>query len=192
MVVACASHVSDETIARWVADNSLFTSLMPQGRIPGEGAAGLLLTNQASLGETATIALLAGIEEAHRDSSADETKRSDSSLLGELTERALKHSGINAPDVAMLIADTGHRSGRVLELMAHVSAGLPQLDETGDVVRVGIASGTCDAVPFITALVLGRHYVMDRELPVLCISNEDPYRRVVALMRSSDLLLKDE
>jgi hypothetical protein len=70
--------------------------------------------------------------------------------------------------------------------------GCPILDETGDVVRVGVASGTCDAVPFITALALGRHYVVERELAVLCVSNEDPYRRVVALMRSSDLLLEDE
>jgi hypothetical protein len=183
MVVACASHIGDETVARWAADGSLFTSSQPQGRIPGEGAVGLLVSNKATLVDAATVALLNGIEEGHRDSSVDETKRSDSKLLGELSERVLKHSGINAPDVAMLIADTGHRSSYVLELMGHVSALLPQLDETGDVVRVGVASGTCDAVSFITALALGRHYVIEREAAVLCISNEEPCRRVVALMR---------
>jgi hypothetical protein len=64
---------------------------------------------------------------------------------------------------------------------------LPQLDETDDVVRVGAASGTCGAVPFIAALVLGRHYVLEREAAVLCVSNEDAYRRVVALIRPSAL-----
>jgi hypothetical protein len=92
---------------------------------------------------------------------------------------------MSAANVAMLIADTGPRVSRALELMAHVSAGLPQLDETDDVVRVGVACGTCDAVPLITALALGRHYVLEREAPVLCVSNEDPYRRVVALIRPS-------
>jgi hypothetical protein len=135
--------------------------------------------------DNATIVLLDGVEEAHRDSSADETKRSDPKLLGELAERALKGKGINATDVAMLIADTGPRTSRVLELVEHVSAGLPQLDETDDVVRVGVACGTCGAVPFITALAVGRHYVLEREAPVLCVSNEDPYRRVVALVRPS-------
>jgi hypothetical protein len=183
MVVACASHIGEEPVAQWAANGSLFTSSQPQGRIPGEGAAGLLVTNQASSAEDATIALLGGIEETRRDSSADDTKRSDPKLFAELSERALKRSGINASDVAMLIADTGQHAGRALELMRHVSTGLPQLDETDDVVRVGVASGTCDAVPFITALALGRHYVLEREAPVLCVSNEDPYRRAVALMR---------
>jgi uncharacterized protein YdbL (DUF1318 family) len=185
MVVACASHVGDETVARWAADGSLFTSSQPQGRIPGEGAAGLLITNEVSLADAATVALLDEIEEARRDSSADEAKRSDPSLLADLTERTLKRSGISASDVAMLIADTGHRSSRGLELMAHVSSGLPQLEETDGVVRIGVASGTCDAVPFITALALARHYVVERKAPVLCIGNEDPYCRVVALMRAS-------
>jgi hypothetical protein len=183
MVVACASHIDEETVAQWAANGLLFTSSEPQGRIPGEGAAGLLIGNQASLTDSATIALLYGVEEARRDSSADETKRGDPKLLAELSERALKRNGMNTADVAMLIADTGQHAGRVLELMANVSAGLPQLDETDDVVRVGVASGTCGAVPFITALALGRHYVLEREAPVLCVSNEDPYRRVVVLMR---------
>lgn len=185
MVVACASHIGEETVAQWAANGSLFTSSQSRGRIPGEGAAGLLIGNRAGLAEDATIALLDGIEEARRDSSADETKRSDPKLLAELSERALKRNGMNASDVTMLIADTGQHVGRVLELMAHVSAGVPQLDETDDVVRVGVASGRCDAVPFITALALGRHYVLEREAPVLCVSNEDPYRRAVALMRPS-------
>jgi hypothetical protein len=187
MVVASASCIGDATVAQWAANGALFTASQPQGRIPGEGAAGLLISKQAGLTEGAAIALLDGIEEEHRDSSADETKRSDPRLLGELLERALKRNGVNAADVAMLVADTGPHASRLLELMAHASAGLPQLDETDDVVRVGAASGTCGAVPFIAALVLGRHYVLEREAAVLCVSNEDAYRRVVALIRPSAL-----
>jgi hypothetical protein len=84
-----------------------------------------------------------------------------------------------------LVADTGHRSSRVLELMAHVSAELSQLEEVDGVVRIGAGCGTCGDVPFITALALARHYVVERNAPVLCIGNEDPYCRVVALMRAS-------
>jgi hypothetical protein len=165
----------------------LFTSSRPQGRIPGEGAVGLLVSNQTNLVEPAAIALMESIEEAHLDSSADAAKRSDSKLLGELSERVLKRSGIRAPDVARLIADTGHRSSRMLELMGHVAAELRQLEETGDVIRAGVASGTCGVVPFMTALALGWHYAIEREAPVLCVSNEDSYRRMVALVRASSL-----
>jgi hypothetical protein len=190
MIVACASHIGEKTVARWAEKGDLFTSSQPQGQIPGEGAAGLLITYRAGLPETATIALLDGIEEARRNVSADETKRSDRQVLAELSEKALERSGVGAADVGMLVADTGHRSSRAIELMAHVSAALPHLEETDGVVRVGAASGTCDAVSFIAALALGRHYVVDGKAAVLCVSNEDPYRRVVALIRSSELLHK--
>ena len=190
MVVACASHIGDDTIARWAADGSLFTSSQPQGRIPGEGAVGLVVTNQASLADAAAVALLDGIEEAQRDTSADEAKRGDPGILKALTERALQRSGIAAPKVAMLIADTGHRSSRVLELMGYVSGDLPQLDETDDVLRVGVASGSCGAVSFMTALALGQYCVTECGAPVLCVSNEDPYHRAVTMMRPSDVPIK--
>ena len=67
--------------------------------------------------------------------------------------------------------------------MGLATATLPQLDEDADVLRVGAASGTCGAVPFMTALALGRHHAVERDAPVLCISNEDAYRRCAALIR---------
>jgi hypothetical protein len=185
MVIACASHISEETIAQWVANGSLFTSSRPQGAIPGEGAAGMLVTD---LGQARSIkgdafALLHTFDEASRDSSADDTKRVDTKLLGELVERALKRGAAELSDVAMIVADTGHRSNRVLELMGLASAAMPQLDGASDVLRVGAATGTCGAVPFMTALALARHHALECEAPVLCISNEDPYRRAAVLIR---------
>ena len=186
MAVAFDSHIGDESVARWAANGSLFTSSQPHGHIPGEGAVGLLMTDRLSLAESSTIAVLDGVEEAYLDSSADETKRVDSSLLRELSERAFQRSGIDASDVAMVVADTGQRPSRVLELLALKAAGLSRLDETDDVVRVGVASGTCGTVPFFAALALGRYFALERGAPVLCVGNEDSYRRMVALVRSSE------
>lgn len=187
MVVAFASHIGAESVAQWAANGSLFTSSQPRGHIPGEGAVGLLMTDQLSLAESLTIAVLDDIEEAHLDSSADQAKRVDSSLLGELSERAFQRTGINASNVAMVVADTGQRTSRVLELLALKAAGLSRLDETDDVMRVGVASGRCGIVPFFAALALGRHFALERGAPVLCVGNEDSYRRMVVLVRSSEL-----
>ena len=186
MVVAFASYIADESVERWAANGSLFTSSQPHGHIPGEGAVGLLMTDRLSLAESSTIAVLDGVEEAYLDSSADETKRVDSSLLRELSERAFQRSGIDASNVAMVVADTGQRPSRVLELLALKAAGLSRLCETDDVVRVGVASGTCGTVPFFAALALGRYFVLERGAPVLCVGNDDPYRRMVVLVRSSE------
>lgn len=83
----------------------------------------------------------------------------------------------------MLVADMGNRSSRVLELMEFASEATPQLDGVPGVVRVGAATGTCGAVPFMAALALGRHHALERVAPVLCISTEDPYQRCAALIR---------
>lgn len=185
LIVACASNIGKETVAQWSANGSLFTSLQPEGMIPGEGAAGLLvadLQQARALGEV-VFTLLDPVAEGRRDVSADDTRRTDSSLLAKVVERAIDSGDAKLADVAMLAADTGHRSNRVLELMGFASAAMPQLDGTADVVRVGAASGTCGAVPFIAALALGRHHALERAAPVLCISNEDPYQRCAVLIR---------
>jgi hypothetical protein len=185
LVVACASQIGEETVAQWAANGSLFTSSQPQGLIPGEGAAGLLVTDlrQAQSIQGAAFALLDPVGEAWRDSSAEDTRRADPKLLGELTERVLRNGCAELSNVAMIVADTGHRSNRMLELMGLASALMPQLDDPADVVCVGAASGSCGAVPFMTALGLARHHALERDAPVLCISNEDPYHRCIALVR---------
>ncbi|RJG09474.1 hypothetical protein [Massilia cavernae] len=185
IVLACASHIGEESVAQWAGSASLFTPSRPHGLIPGEGAAGLLVTDlrQARAVDDAVYALVDQVCETQRDSSADDSKRTDSKSLGELAERALKHSQTTPADVAMIVADTGHRSNRALELMGFASAAMPQLDAAADIVSVGVSSGTCGAVPFITALALARHHVLERDAPILCISNEDPVLRGAVLLR---------
>ncbi len=185
VMVACGSHVSEASINKWSANATLFTAAQPQGLVPGEGAAGMLLVdaNQARALVDTPLVLLHLVAEERRHNSADEAKRADSALLGTLTEKVLARAQAQPEQVAMIVADTGHRTSRVLELMGLASAALPQLDEDADVIRLGAASGTCGAVPFMTALALARHHAVERDAPVLCISNEDAYRRCAALIR---------
>lgn len=185
LMVACASHIGEESVARWEDSGSLFTSSQPRGQTPGEGAAGLLLTDlqQARSLDGVIFTLLDPMAEARRNISADETRRTDSALITELAGRALKNAGLKLTDVAVIVADTGHRSNRVSELMEFASGAMPQLDDAADVVRVGAASGTCDSVPFMAALALGRHYALERAAPVLCLSNEDPHQLCAVVIR---------
>jgi hypothetical protein len=67
-----------------------------------------------------------------------------------------------------------------MELSAPV---IPQLDAADDIIRIGLGSGSCGAVPFMTSLAMARYYALERSAPVLCISNEDPYLRSAALVR---------
>lgn len=185
IVVACASLVGQESVDRLAASSALFNSSKGSGHIPGEGACGLLLTDlhQGESIEGADMVMLGPLHERRRDSSADDTRRADSALLLDMTEQLCKAGAIELSQISMIVADTAHRPNRVLELMGLTAPAIPQLDAADDVVRVGLGSGSCGAVPFLTALALARHYALERSAPVLCISNEDPYLRSAALMR---------
>lgn len=189
LVLACASNIDQETVDRWEADGLLFTPTRLQGLIPGEGAAGLLMTDPGWIKSQpgSVYALLDPFVEARRDASIDGNKRTDMKPLADLMERACRQSAIEISDVAMILADTGERANRALELMGLASAALPQLESSSDVASVGAGSGACGAVPYLTALALAHHHALERAAPVLCMSNEDTHHRCATLVRPPSL-----
>jgi hypothetical protein len=184
LVIACASLIGQESVDRLAAQSALFTSSQSRGQVPGEGAAGLLLTD-LPLAQSCGMefALLGPINERRRDSSADDARRTDSSMLLEMVEQLCKTAAVEVSQIDMVVADTAHRPSRVLELMGLSAPAIPQVDAADDIVRIGLGSGSCGAVPFITVLALARHYALERQAPILCVGNEDPYLRSAVLVR---------
>lgn len=186
IVIAAGSHLSDAGIGRLANDNALFTASHPQGRIPGEGAAGLLLADpaQAALlagGERGS--LLQALHSGRRDSCADTVRRDTDSCLSSSASAVLQAAQLDGSAIAAVTADTGHRTSRITELMHVVTAVAPQLDPGADVASIGASCGSCGDVTWLTALAVADAEAQDRGGPVLCISNEDPYRRCAALLR---------
>lgn len=167
LIVACASYLDDAAAAS-----------IP---VPGEGAAALLLTDPAQAG--AVVALLEPVRAARRDTSADSSRGPLPPLLANLAQAALDAAILDAGAVAMIVADTGPRPGRMLELMGYAGAATPQLDNEEDVIAYGQASGNCGAVTAMTALALARHHACERNGPVLWIANDDPFQRCAAVVR---------
>ncbi|CUI03684.1 hypothetical protein [Massilia antarctica] len=189
LVVACASHIGEASVARWAAQNTLLTAKQGQGRLPGEGAAALLLADpvQAALIDSqAPVQLLSA--EGQLDASADSARRADAKVLRVLSEQVLARAAGGAAEVKLIVADTGNRTSRVMETMNLAGALLPELDDADQLLQVGRASGTCGAVPFVAALAVAAHQAAALNAPVLCLSNEDPFRRCAALVRPATVL----
>jgi len=186
IVIAAGSHLSDAGIGRLANDNALFTANSPQGRIPGEGAAGLLLTDPAQaalLAGSERGSLLQALHSDQRNSCADTVKRDTDTCLSSTASAVLHAAQVDGGAIAAVTADTGHRTSRVTELMHVVTAVAPQLDPGADVANIGASCGSCGDVTWLTALAVADAEAQDRGGPVLCISNEDPYRRCAALLR---------
>jgi hypothetical protein len=178
LLVACASHVGEYTVNEWSADLTLFSAAHQQGLIPGEGAAGLLLSAQAAPSQ----ARISGAW-ALRESSADSERKPDSRLLANLVTRTLQEAAVPPAAVAAVVADTGHRISRTMELMGLVRDAFPHLDTATDVLATGTASGSCADAAFVAALALAAEQAEALQAPVLCVTNEDPFRRSALLVR---------
>jgi hypothetical protein len=185
MLVACDSRIGDATIQDWTASQSLFTPANPHGKVPGEGACGLLLTGilQAAASEMPVFAVLEPIATARLDTSADQHRGGPPPALADLAGSALATAQIQAEALAMIVADTTARYGRMLELMGYAGTAAPQLDNEQDVIAFGRVSGACGAVPALTTLALACHYACERDGPVLWLTNDDAFQRCAAVLR---------
>ena len=184
LVLACGSRIGEASVQEWADHGMLFDSDHPQGRIPGEGAAGLLLADavQGALFEDERIPLMYPASSALRAASADTRSRGDVGLLAELSRKAIAKAGIDAANIAMLTADSDQRASRMTELLAMASATLPELDPGEQLLTVGTACGDAGAVSIIAALVLAQQQVRDGKGPALCVTNLDPFHRGAVLL----------
>ena len=185
LLVACGSHIGTDSVDRLHNAAALYNANHPQGQIPGEGAAGLLLadaTQARMLAFGAELPQLLAVHSGRLPHSADESKRANAELLQELSAKALQTAGREASAISLITADTDHRTSRVMELMGVVSTTTPQLDPGTDVLSVGAGCGSCGAVTYLTALALARLEAESRNAAILCISNLDPFRRDVAVI----------
>jgi hypothetical protein len=173
LLLACASHLGGQTVARWAERHTLFTARQPQGLMPGEAAAGLLLASGVHAARLAAgpVAQLAAIH----------TGAGDGGALPQLAQAACQAAEPHAAP-ALIVADTGHRNGRIMELMAAAHGLLPQLDPTEHVATLGSATGHAAAAAALAALALAVHEAQARNAPVLCLTNEDPQQRSAALI----------
>jgi hypothetical protein len=189
IVLASASHIGQDTVDRWSARNMLFTSHHPHGHVPGEGAAGLLLADArlASSGEGADLVHI-NLEYEQTDPAAASQKRYPPECLNRLAERVFEGAAVPSASVVTIIADTGPDPRAVLELMAFGAASTSHLDGSSDILRLGPACGACEGVPFIAALALARQAALEHKAPMLCVSNNMPGLRAVALVRHAQPL----
>lgn len=185
LVVACASHIGEDSVRDWGERGILFSGRTPRGQVPGEGAAGLLLADaaQAALLAQESLVTLHGACDGRRGVCADARGNISSELLAGLGQRALHESKVEPADVTTLCADADLRPSRMGELMGMASTLLPQLDQSAQMMSVGACCGTAGAVGPLAALALAAHDALANGGQVLCVSNSDSRYRCALVLR---------
>jgi len=181
LVLAFGSRVDQAHVDELAMQGALFTATNPQGRVPGEAAAGLLVADaaQATLFDPGAPRLqLASTPRGAQASGA----RPDTALLRQLAAVLLPEAG-DAAAVRAVFSDTGHASAHLVELMRFAGDALPHLDAGEDLKALGGACGHCGEAPFLATLALAHQHALDSGGAALCVGNEDPLQRTAALVR---------
>lgn len=208
-------HEVDQTLARWHRDpapelllllavdsaidadevdslqsrGELFTAQHQQGRIPGEGAAGLLLASPmwpvcGSL--DLTPVQLGRPLLARRDKSADAVGRASTATLQALLEAAAARNPARADTPPVVVADADHRGSRAAELFESVQDALPTVDAVTGVVRLGEVCGDLGAARGVATLALAHAALRQQTSPdatTYAVLMQDSHERVVVPLR---------
>lgn len=189
LVAAADSYIDAQVVQDWEADGTLVGNATPQGRVPGEAAAGLLLDLDQAAPDAAVAPAgafaLALSPMAHRATAADARGAASEPMLAELTTRFLEQHQRRADDIRALVSDADHRGSRPLEAAGLASTLFTTLDPNQDCLAVGTACGYTGAAAHLLTLAVAAEACAQAEAPVLAVMTQDPALRTLALLSPS-------
>ena len=158
-------HLDADAVEDLAVNGKLYGPRNPNGRMPAEGAAGILLQPPAQPGEGLHLLALHAKE---------------STPLTELAKDALVHSQGGVP--AFVAADTDHRASAMSDLMQCVEANAPELDTNASLACIGAACGHTGAAGALAAIALANEQATDSGGFALALSNTEPTQRFALLV----------
>lgn len=189
VVAAADSYIDAGLVQDWDAAGKLASTANPQGRVPGEAAAGLLLDLALGAQDAApprepppnAVALTLS-PTARRATEADARGAISEPMLAELTTRFLEQQAQRPDDIRAVVSDADHRGSRPLETAGLASALFPALDPNQDCLSVGAACGYTGAAAHLLTLAVAGAACAQTDAPVLAVMTQDPALRTLALV----------
>lgn len=180
-MLAADSLVSEELVAVMSLANELFSGRRQNGRVPGEGAASLLLASQAWASPAKApppVARLHRASLAKRDKSADASGRITPQALQQAVTDALQGSGIEAAQVQQFTTDADHRASRTAEVYETAQALLPHVDTSEHALRLGLGCGDMGIASLLACTALTAQQVESSQATALVLGTQSPFDRL--------------
>lgn len=187
IVLAADGYVDQDLVAQWDADAMLLTHANPQGRVPGEAAAGVLLGQaQSTSTADATDVHVALSPVTHRQKPADARGAQAEPALADLTRDLVQRAAIAPDSVIHVISDADHRGSRPLEALNVASQLFEHLDTAKDCHAVGVACGHTGVAASLLTLAVASEACMQAEPQpqpaVVTLTLQDPALRCASLV----------
>ena len=178
IVLAGDGYIDAEQVAHWDGLATLLTHANPQGRVPGEAAAGLLLAPPDAQAEFhVTLSPL-----LQRQKSADARGALAEASLADLARDLLQAAAVEPGAVGRIVSDGDHRGARPLEPLNVASQVFDHLDAAKDCQAVGMTCGHTGAAASLLTLAVACETCLQFDQPVLTLTLQDPALRAAALV----------
>lgn len=188
IVLAADGYVDQDLVAQWDGDALLLTHANPQGRVPGEAAAGVLLgqthaTSTASTADTTDVHVALS-PVTHRQKPADARSAQAEPALADLTRDLIQRAAVAPDSVIHVISDADHRGSRPLEALNVASQLFEHLDSAKDCHAVGVACGHTGVAASLLTLAVACEACMQSESQpaVVTLTLQDPALRCASLV----------
>ena len=191
LALAAESWLDDALIEQLAARGELFRpGVAPQGVMPGEAAAALLLAPGHVMAASPLLAppdapRITRLALLERDKPAGAAGRISGQCLGDAITHALAAAGCEGSGVARVVSDLDHRGSRSGELYQALPALLPELDAATEVWALGLASGASGVADALCTLAVASVAARGETRPVLAATVSHPRLRAAALVLPS-------
>lgn len=198
LLVSADSAISAEAVSQLDTQDRLFSQANPQGRIPAEGGAALILATDHSRERLDTEQASTAHRPAlgRRDKSINARGRVDGQVLQDTARRALTYSEQTAEQVVCILNDAGVGSAQGVEAGEVTSGDFSHLDSTSECLHIGSACGDLGVTACVAALGLAHARTLETTAPVLVLGTQDEFERaalvVSPLEASNDAQAPDE
>lgn len=183
--LAADSLVGEDTVEQLSRHNELFSGRRQQGRVPGEGGAGVLLASPtwpAPTGTAAPLALMHKASVIKRDKSADASGRVTSQALVQAVDDMLLGTSQDAKLIQHLTTDADHRVSRTVEVYETLQERLSHLDASEHALRLGVGCGDIGIARLLACAALTATQVKESEAPALVLGAQSSFDRLAVLL----------
>ncbi|AOY62906.1 MULTISPECIES: membrane protein [Gammaproteobacteria] len=177
LIMACHSTIDQAQIEQMLESGRLMTRRSPDGRVPGEGASGILLASGPGASGDVLLHPLQRVG-MPLDSGAKTSAR----LTGELAAQTLQRAALAPTQVDLVLSDADHRANLAAEAAAAAALACPDLDTALQCLPLAAATGDLAAVQPLVMLALAHAHVAAGRQAVLMLGVDQAGLRIATLV----------
>ncbi|WP_406848308.1 hypothetical protein ABFO19_12060 [Xanthomonas citri pv. glycines] len=177
LIMACHSTIDQAQIEQMLESGRLMTRRSPDGRVPGEGASGILLASGPGASGDVLLHPLQRVG-MPLDSGAKTSAR----LTGELAAQTLQRAALAPTQVDLVLSDADHRANLAAEAAAAAALACPHLDTALQCLPLAATTGDLAAVQPLVMLALAHAHVAAGRQAVLMLGVDQAGLRIATLV----------